>query len=89
MMSDAQITINLPQELVERARLVGIEIEDQTEPFIELLEAEITRREAGKTLFEIADQLQSLPPELKPTPEEIEAEIRAYWAEAINPQDSE
>jgi post-segregation antitoxin (ccd killing protein) len=88
MMSEAQITISLPYELVKRARSVGIEIEDHTELFIELLEAEIKRRETGKWFLEIADQLQSLSSLSKPTQEEIEAEIRACWAEKAL-QDSE
>lgn len=80
-MSDVEITIRLPEELVERAKAAGVEIEEQTEQIAALLEKQIRRSEAAQRLREIAAELQSLPPELKPTPEEIEAEIRAYWAE--------
>ena len=79
-MSDVEITIRLPEALVERARAVGIEIEGQTEQIAAVLEAHIRRREAGQRLSRIAEELQSLPPELKPTPEEIDAEIRELRA---------
>jgi predicted nucleotidyltransferase len=80
-MSNFTITIELPEELVERAKQVGIELSDQSAEFIAVLEAQIKRREAGERLRKIGEQLQALPPELKPSLEEIEAEIRAYRAE--------
>jgi hypothetical protein len=86
--SDIEITIKLPEELVERAKAVGIQIEEQTEQIAAVLETQIRRREAAYRLTKIAEELQSLPPELKPTPEEIEAEIRAYWAEKSAPEKS-
>jgi hypothetical protein len=73
-MSEIEITLKLPSELVERARAVGVQ-----------LEAQIRRLEAARRLQEIAEQLQSLPPELKPTPEEIEGEIRDYRTEKAKP----
>jgi len=80
-MSDVKITIELPEALVERARTVGMSIEDQTERIVELLEAEIRKKEAGQRLRDIMDQIDALPDEIKPTPDEIEAEINAYRAE--------
>ena len=79
-MSDVEITIRLPEELVERAQEVGLQIEEQSAPFIALLEGEIKRREAAKHLLEIADKLSALPDEMKPTDEEISEARRAYWA---------
>lgn len=79
-MSDVEITIKLPQEVVARAQAAGIQIESQTERIVAmLLEAEIKRREAGQRLNETMNRLWAL--DDKPTPEEIEEEIRAARAE--------
>jgi hypothetical protein len=80
-MNTVQVMIELPEELIERARTVGLQIETQTDQIVALLEVQISRQQAVMEIRETARQLQSLPPELKPTPEEIEAEIKAYWAE--------
>ncbi len=88
-MSDLQITITLPEELVERARSVGVQLDVQGEQIIALLDAQIRKREAAQNFRRIGEQLQALPSELKPTPEEIEAEIRAYWAEKAAPDSDE
>lgn len=80
-MSDVAITVKLPSELIERAQRVGLNIEDQAYAITEAVEKEVRRREAGQRLEQIATELRSLPPELKPTPEEIDAEIRAYRSE--------
>ncbi len=88
-MSSFTITIEIPEELVERAKKVGVQLEANVEPILALLEDEVRRREAGQRLREIGEQLQALPPELKPTPEEIEAEIRAYWAEKSAKDDAD
>jgi hypothetical protein len=69
------ITIKLPEELVKRAELVGVQFESQTDQIISLLEAGIRKREAAQRLTEIAQQLRSLPSELKPSREYIETEI--------------
>jgi len=79
-MSDMSITITVPEDLVNRAKAVGVPLDTQSDQIIALLEAQIRKREAAQRLNEIAEQLQALPPDLKPTPEEIEAEIQAYWA---------
>ena len=80
-MADVEITIRLPEELVERAREVGIQIDKVTPDLIEMIERRIERQAALKRLLRIAEELDQLPPEEKPTPEEIDAEIRAYRAE--------
>ncbi len=82
-MNTVQVMIELPEELIERARTVGLQIETQTDQIVALLEAQITRQQAVMEIRGIARQLQSLPPDLKPTPDEIEAEIDAYWAEKV------
>lgn len=79
-MDGVKVTFELPAELVERAKAVGLEIEAEQEKLIELLEAQIRRREAATELRAFAREFQSLPPETKPSAEEIAAEIRAYWA---------
>ena len=81
-MSDVRIMIELPEALVERAKAVGLQLAAQQNQIIALLEAQICRREAVQRITAIAAQLQSLPPELKPTSEEIEAEIQAHWDES-------
>lgn len=75
-MSDITITIKVPEELVARAQAAGIEIESQKDEFIALLDREIRKREAGKRLLIIATDLQSLPPEMKPSLEEIDEAVR-------------
>jgi hypothetical protein len=75
------ITIEVPQELVERAKAVGVQFEKQPEQIIALLESQIEKREAAQHLRKIGEALQSLPPILKPSSQEIEAEIHQYWAE--------
>ncbi len=80
-MSDIEITLRLSRELIERAHNVGLEVENEREAFVEYIEKEIRRRESGQRLETMAEALRSLPPELKPTPDAIDAEIRAYWAE--------
>ena len=82
-MSDIAISIKLPEELVERARAAGIQIEEQTEEFIALVEKQIQRREAGERLIAFSNKLQALPDELKPTPEEIEEIVQAVRAERV------
>lgn len=80
-MSDVEITIKLPEKLVERAKAVGIEIEGQREQIAAILETLIRKLEAGQRLRETMATIDSLPDNIKPTPEEIDAEIRAYRAE--------
>src|SRR5258708_39360433 len=48
VMREVEITIKLPEQLVERARAVGLTIEDQVETITDAVEKEIVRREAGQ-----------------------------------------
>ena len=80
-MSDIEITLKLPSELVERAREAGVAIDDLTEPIIERIESEIRRCEAARKLTEVADQLNG-----SMTMEEIGAELAAAKAERIAAQ---
>lgn len=82
-MSSIDVTFTLPEELVEQAKSAGI-LDDRS--LIAWLEREIKRVEAGNRLKEIADQFRALDPSLKPSPEEIDAEIRAYRAERASKQ---
>jgi hypothetical protein len=88
-MSDIEITIRLPEMLLERARAVGLVIEDQVDTIAEAVEKEILRREAAKRLLEIAAKLDTLPDELKPSPEEIVAAVRQARAEIAAEHDSD
>ncbi len=75
-MSDIEITLRLPEELVERARTAGIVVERITPDLIELLEQKIKRKQAWQHLLEIADQLRGTLSQ-----EEIEAELAAAKSE--------
>jgi hypothetical protein len=79
--SNLTITIELPEELVERAKKIGLELDSQSEQVVALIEAQIQKRESAMRFSEIGRRLQALSANLKLTPEEIEAEIRAYRAE--------
>lgn len=82
LMSDLVVEIRLPESLVKRAKAAGIEIEvqieSQTERLIAALEKQIERAESAQSIVELMDKIDALPEIIKPTPEEIEAEIRAY-----------
>ncbi len=84
-MSDVEITLRLPEELVMRAKEAGLQIdsviETVTDDVIAALEKQIRREIAAKNMLTTIAQLNQLPDELKPTLEEIEEEIRAYRAE--------
>ena len=71
-----EITLNLPQELVERAQSAGLLTEAQVERW---LTEELARQQKVDRLFGNLDRLAALEPPL--SPEEIEAEIDAYRRE--------
>jgi len=77
-MADVEVILRLPEELVERAKAVGINMETMTPDLIAVLEKRIERKQAWQNLLDIADQLQG-----SLTPEEIEAELAAAKAERI------
>ncbi|MBX3063824.1 MAG: hypothetical protein KF726_12660 [Anaerolineae bacterium] len=78
-MSDMEITIKLPSDLVERAQEAGVDIERQAASLVSLIEEQIKRQQAAKRLLEIADQLSALPDEVKPTSEDVETARREFW----------
>ena len=86
-MANIEITISLPIELFERAKAIGIEMDNVTTEVIELLEKRIERKEALGRLLDIAEQMDQVPAQLKPTPDEIAKEIRDYWVENTDPND--
>jgi len=75
-MDTTEVILNLPADLVERAREAGI-LENSR--ITRLLEAELQREIAVTRLFNNLAKLRSVEPPL--TPEEIDTEIRAYRAE--------
>jgi len=84
-MSDLVLTIRVPETLIARANAAGIEInaqlEAQTNKLLQTLEDEVRRAEASQTLLAFMRAAAELPDYDKPSPEEIDAEIRAYYAE--------
>ncbi len=83
-MSDLQIAIQLPEELVKRAKAAGLEISSITPDFIALLEERLKRRENWQKLVHTAEKLQG-----SLTPEEIEAELATAKAERIASTDTQ
>jgi antitoxin component of MazEF toxin-antitoxin module len=73
-----QITLTIPDELAQQARHLGLLDNDQ---LTALIEAEIERKrdKAAQELFAILEEIQSIEPRM--TQEEIDAEIKAYYAE--------
>lgn len=70
------ITIELPEELAQKAQAAGILT---TERMAELVERELDRQERSNRFFSTVDQLVELEPPL--TEAEIQAEIEAYRRE--------
>jgi hypothetical protein len=70
------ITLKLPDELVERAQAAGILTGEQV---AELIEAELDRRQRREQFYDDLETLRSLEPKI--TPEEIEAELKAFRQE--------
>ena len=81
---DIEITLRLPEALVERARIAGIAVETLTSDLIDLLEQKINRKIAWQHLTEIAAQFQGSFSEA-----EIEAELAAAKAERLSHAPSE
>ncbi len=80
-MTTVQVILNVPSELIERAKAAGLELQMDNDQWIEFIEDRIRRREAGRELKQIAREIQSLPASLRPSPDDIEAEIQMYRAE--------
>jgi hypothetical protein len=78
-MSDIEITLRLPEELVQRAHAAGIAVEMLTPDLIDLLEQKIRRKQAWQHLSDIANQLRGNLSE-----QEIEEELAAAKDERIS-----
>ena len=88
-MDGVKVTFELPAELVERAKAVGIDVENRPDFLIDGLERAIQKYEAVKRLDEIRTKLDALPHEMQLTQDEIDSELRAYYREkAAQKQDS-
>ena len=70
------IILKLPDELVERAKAAGILTDEQV---AELIEAELEHRQRRKQFYTDLETLRSMEPKI--TPEEIEAELKAFRQE--------
>jgi hypothetical protein len=75
-MSDIEVTIKLPEELVERAKAEGVPITDAS--VASLIEAELIRAQAAKRLREAMRKLEG-----SLSLEEIEEELARAKAERI------
>ena len=70
------ITLKLPDELVKRAQAAGILTSEQV---AELIEVELERRQRREQFYADLETLRGLEPKI--TPEEIEAELKAFRQE--------
>lgn len=75
-MNTIQVTFDLPQEVVDEARSIGILDNVRV---TRMLESEIERQRKIDRFFSVLDEIQSDPDRL--TPEEIDEEIRLYREE--------
>lgn len=80
-MADIEITIKLPETLLEKAQADGVPITDES--IASMIEAELIRAQAVKRL---RDAMQKLEGSL--TPEEIEQELARAKADRIAAQPS-
>jgi hypothetical protein len=81
-MNVVDVTLKLPEELVEKARAAGLLTDERVG---EWLRTELERQRRVNRLFETIDQLAVLEPAL--TQEEIDAELRADKAEKAAKRD--
>jgi hypothetical protein len=77
-MATQQVTFNLSDEIVQKARAAGLLNADRVE---DLLRRELDRQAKVDRFFGAADRLAALNTEQPMTMEEIQAEIDAYRAE--------
>lgn len=78
-MADVEITIRLPEELLEKAKSGGLSITDES--ITRLIEMELIRAEAVKGLRETMQKLEG-----SLTPEEIEEELARARTDRIAAQ---
>jgi hypothetical protein len=77
-MSDIQVTLTLPGDLIEQAQAVGIELDSITPDVVAALEDRIKRKQAWQYLMSAADRLRG-----SLSLEEIEEELAAAKAERL------
>ena len=77
-MSDKPVVLDVPEDLLLRAQAAHVDIR---RVFIDAVEKEVRLAHGVQEMREIAQAIQALPDEMKPTPEEIDAEIKAYRRE--------
>lgn len=75
-MADVEITIKLPESLLEQARVDGVPITDES--IASLIEAELIRAQAVKRLREAMQKLEG-----SLSPDEIEQELTKAKADRI------
>ncbi len=75
-MGGVKVTIELPEELVERAKAQGLTLDSAR--VAAMIEVELGRIQAARALLDAAQQLKG-----SLTPDEIEAELAAAKAERI------
>jgi hypothetical protein len=75
------ITLDVPDELIERAEAVGLSLEAETVRWVDYLETDIRQREAARHLLDIAQRMDSLPDDEKTSPDEIKAAVKQARAE--------
>jgi hypothetical protein len=75
-METVEVKLNLPGELVDRAKSAGLLTDERVTAW---LSAELERKRRVGQLFEDAQKLRAMEPAL--TPEDIAAEIDAYREE--------
>jgi hypothetical protein len=83
-MNRIDVTLSLPEDLVEQAKSAGLLTEDELERW---LITELERQRKLDRFFNTLDKLNALEPRL--TPEEIDAEIEAYRREKKQRKQSE
>lgn len=83
-MNSVKVTYELPAELVAEAEELGMNVAVETKVVVEAWRERIRKRRAMREMQAFMNDLQSLPDAEKPMPDEIQAEINAYWAEKKN-----
>jgi hypothetical protein len=87
-MGIARITIELPAELVERAKAANVALDDVTAEVIELVEKRIEKQEAVQNLLEIMDEFAQIPDDEKPSEQEIVEIVREVRREQAAQRDA-
>ncbi len=77
-MTDRIVTISLPDELMNEIETSNINVQDVVK---DALQRELERSKARERFLQVARDLRSIPDELKPTLEEIDAAVRQARAE--------